>query len=206
VTFHDGDNTGPRQTVECPSDEPCVFPGCRPVRMPVLALSTFGSSGTASHVTLSAASFVDKMTLPHRNAMPPPGEHDVRITVEVKAAPVSLVSTGRTYSAVARSPSISGLSVETVSPRPVPGGLAASGVAVGHGLRVDFADGQTVAVGVYEFSVSQARCSTRLVRESHPSYEASECSGRGLCDTESGVCNCFDGFGGGACGQMIIEA
>ena len=26
-----------------------------------------------------------------------------------------------------------------------------------------------------------------------------ECSNKGICDREEGVCNCFPGFGGGAC-------
>ncbi|CAM9229530.1 unnamed protein product [Sphacelaria rigidula] len=30
-------------------------------------------------------------------------------------------------------------------------------------------------------------------------HQVQECSGRGLCDRESGECECFDGFSGGAC-------
>ena len=29
-----------------------------------------------------------------------------------------------------------------------------------------------------------------------------DCSGRGICDTTSGVCNCFDDFTGTDCGQI----
>jgi len=33
--------------------------------------------------------------------------------------------------------------------------------------------------------------------------EATECSGRGLCDSESGICGCFDGYSGPACSSQV---
>lgn len=178
-------------------------------------MSTFGTAiaGTTSTnpldggVSLSSSSFFnggDGSTTPASFA--PEGQHDVRITVVVRAASAEQIASERTYSVEARSPSVDGTPVEVVPRQPVPQGWATSGIDAGYGMRIDFASDRIIAEGTYVFSVSQARCSTRLIRGAHPSYEGAVCSGRGRCDRDTGMCACFDGFGGSACSGMVLDA
>jgi hypothetical protein len=57
------------------------------------------------------------------------------------------------------------------------------------------------------FASSNATLSTWTVTETTAgTKESIECSGRGLCDTSSGLCKCFRGYTGGACSRQSAIA
>lgn len=55
----------------------------------------------------------------------------------------------------------------------------------------------TASTGVMKVSSTESKGYTRALNEEGHYYN--ECSGKGLCDREAGLCQCFDGYTGAAC-------
>jgi hypothetical protein len=60
---------------------------------------------------------------------------------------------------------------------------------------------QPVYYGVYDGS---AVLGTATVTQTDGTAERSECSGRGICDNEQGLCTCFEGYYGVSCNKQTI--
>merc|ERR1711964_938987 len=77
-------------------------------------------------------------------------------------------------------------------------------VDLGRGIRFQF-DAATPTDGDYKWSITVPSCSVSTHTHAGEHNERLECSGRGICDRGAGMCKCFDGYSGHACGtQMIV--
>ena len=76
-------------------------------------------------------------------------------------------------------------------------------VDIGYGLALTFGS-RTTAAAEYTIDIGIPRCEVSQETAAHPEREDMQCSGRGTCDSASGVCSCFEGFYGDHCALQTI--
>jgi len=67
------------------------------------------------------------------------------------------------------------------------------------GIRIWIDSASVIAGDVYTITVSRATGFHWVVSNDNTLHQPQECSARGLCDSTTGKCKCFVGFGGEAC-------
>jgi hypothetical protein len=94
---------------------------------------------------------------------------------------------------------------DSLSFTPIPPAELRKEVNLMYGLAVDFDDGpKYLTPGTYVFRWRLATCSSRVARPASFQYELAECSNRGICDRQRGLCRCFHSFYGANCGQQSV--
>lgn len=82
-------------------------------------------------------------------------------------------------------------------------GTGALHLDIGYGLALNIVDRDMgVAAGTIEIHIP--RCTVTEEVTAHAEREDIECSGRGSCDSSSGVCSCYEGFYGAHCAEQTI--
>jgi hypothetical protein len=77
--------------------------------------------------------------------------------------------------------------------------LNVNGVTSGVRIWFDLSVGTANVDDVYTFTVTPNAGVDRQLDDANTVHQEIECSGRGLCDSSSGRCQCFDGYSGEAC-------
>jgi len=77
--------------------------------------------------------------------------------------------------------------------------LNVNGVTSGVRVWFDLSVGTANVDDVYTFTVTPNAGVDRQLDDANTVHQEIECSGRGLCDSSSGRCQCFDGYSGEAC-------
>ena len=174
----------------------CQAAGCRPLFKQMRLLSA-----PSSGVTITPTAIL------RQPAPLSPGDSTVAVWgVSVVVTVAMRPETGtKTYSAVSQVYGYatgSSADAETVDETPIPPDALANNVPLVYGLAVSF--DATVAVGSYEFKWRLPSCSVVETQAAGDSFEALECSRRGLCDRKLGQCKCFSGYAGANCGTQTV--
>lgn len=75
------------------------------------------------------------------------------------------------------------------------------------GLGLKFKTGTvsaTQSTTTEHYVVQIPGCVVNILEEADENKEASECSGRGICDRDNGLCQCFEGYSGHACNEVHV--
>jgi hypothetical protein len=199
VTFSGANTPGNQNLLTCPSNNGCNTPGCSPKYNPLISVAATKPDSKVDLVTP-----VNLLTATGADGFASTGSLQITVTVQDGAFNVALVYNGgastNLYSAPVAVP------VEAQHGKYVD---------IGYGIQLKFACttpglsstcphtiGSTPAV--YVWNIDTPSCSTAVVRQAGLDNENIECSGRGVCARDSGMCQCFAGYTGYACNTQNI--
>lgn len=160
----------------------CVAPGCRPKFKQLYSMffSADAEQLVSPNMILSA---------PHSGAI-------VKTTLQITSAGTYFFK--ETYVDADPKPELN--TEETVLP---PAALRKF-IEGPYGLLLDLTEVDTSVDTHYAYEWTLPSCKVEVVQEADPDLEALECANRGICNRETGQCECFTGYAGYNCAQQTV--
>jgi hypothetical protein len=185
----DGSTMGEQALLMCPDVNGCTAAGCQPVHQQIRKV-------TESHSGIVALN-TDSVLVPPAFAATGE-EYDMTITVTVTAG---MDASANNFAIAIANAAGSAIASAAMVAQPIP--VDNDKVYVGYGAYLNF-NSRTVATGTYTIKFAVAQCAVTETVTASVYSEHAECSNRGACDRETGLCQCFDGYYGHNCAQQSI--
>jgi hypothetical protein len=185
----DGSTMGEQALLMCPDVNGCTAAGCQPVHQQIRKV-------TESHPGIVALN-TDSVLVPPAFAATGE-EYDMTITVTITTG---MDASAHNFAIAIDDAGGSAIAAAAMVAQPIP--VDNDKVYVGYGAYLNF-NSRTVATGTYTIKFAVAQCAVTETVTASVYSEHAECSNRGACDRETGLCQCFDGYYGHNCAQQSI--
>lgn len=205
VTWDNPRNIGDQNTLGC-HIAGCTSKGCQPYYLQHRQLAKT-ASGTASDVTITSDSLFEA-----RDSSAGANVHDWEVHVEVFAANHTVTDksshpAAHPYQAwVIEGGAYDSMGAHTPSYGLIP--IEFTHVEIARGVYVEF-DSREVTAGTWDWDVTTPTCTvvdddSGASQAANDNRENAECSNRGECDAETGLCACHEGYYGDNCATQTI--